>query len=388
MEKEYKATSMLRIVASQFLEHRFAVIGLGIVVLFGLLAIFASVIGNILGVDPYSQSIFNRYKPVMTRIQKSMGEREEAVERFIVQNQERADEIIAKARNAGLVKANVSDEDVLFVIVEQAGNDVSILEQLESLSDSQVNQFTKLLKGFTSKHYLGTDELGRDVLMRLIYGTQVSLAIGLLVAFLSAFIGLVIGSLAGYYGGLLDSALMRLTDSLLSLPLIPVLILFAAADIKQIPVIGWFIRGDNESIAKMVVVLCIFSWMTVARLVRASILSVKEKDFVFAARTLGASDLRIIARHITPNIMAPLLVAVTLGVGRSILFESALSFLGLGVQPPTATWGNMLFNAQELIYESPLLAIFPGALIFITVICFNFVGDGLQDAIDPKSIRR
>lgn len=388
MEKEYKATSMLRIVASQFLEHRFAVIGLGIVVLFGLLAIFASVIGNILGVDPYSQSIFNRYKPVMTRIQKSMGEREEAVERFIVQNQERADEIIAKTRNAGLVKANVSDEDVLFVIVEQAGNDVSILEQLESLSDSQVNQFTKLLKGFTSKHYLGTDELGRDVLMRLIYGTQVSLAIGLLVAFLSAFIGLVIGSLAGYYGGLLDSALMRLTDSLLSLPLIPVLILFAAADIKQIPVIGWFIRGDNESIAKMVVVLCIFSWMTVARLVRASILSVKEKDFVFAARTLGASDLRIIARHITPNIMAPLLVAVTLGVGRSILFESALSFLGLGVQPPTATWGNMLFNAQELIYESPLLAIFPGALIFITVICFNFVGDGLQDAIDPKSIRR
>ncbi len=387
-EQEYKASSMLRIIASQYVEHRFAVIGLGIIVLFVLLAIFASVIGNILRLDPYSQSIFNRYKPVMTRIERSMGEREEAVELFIVQNQERANEIVAKVRNAGLIKTNVSDEDILFEIMEQAGNDSSMLEELTSLADSQVTQFTTLLKGFSSTHYLGTDELGRDVLMRLIYGAQISLSIGLLVAFLSAFIGLIVGSLGGYYGGLLDSILMRVTDSLLSLPLIPVLILFAAADIKQIPIIGWFIRGANESIAKMVVVLCIFSWMTVARLVRASILSVKEKEFVFAARTLGASDFRIILQHITPNILAPLLVAVTLNVGRSILFESALSFLGLGIQPPTATWGNMLFNAQELIYEAPLLAIFPGTLIFITVICFNFVGDGLQDAIDPKSIRR
>jgi peptide/nickel transport system permease protein len=181
---------------------------------------------------------------------------------------------------------------------------------------------------------------------------------------------------------------MRITDSMLSLPFIPVLILFAVADIKQIPVLGFFIRGNNESIAKMVVVLCLFSWMIPARLVRASILSIKEKEFVFAAKNLGASDFRIVVRHITPNILAPLLVAVTLRVGQSIIFEAALSFLGLGVQPPTPTWGNMLFNAQEIIHESPLLAIFPGALIFITVICFNFVGDGLQDAIDPKAIRR
>jgi peptide/nickel transport system permease protein len=286
------------------------------------------------------------------------------------------------------VTPKISDPDALFEVMDMAGDDAAVMEQLRALKDPRVNAYINVLDGFTTTHYLGTDELGRDVLMRLIYGARVSISIGLLVAVISALIGLLIGSLAGYYGGFLDSALMRITDSLLSLPLIPVLILFAAADIKQIPILGMFIRGENESIAKMVVVLCLFSWMTAARLVRASILSVKEKEFVFAARTLGAGDFRIIAWHITPNILAPLLVAVTLNIGKSILFEAALSFLGLGVQPPTPTWGNMLYNAQELIHEAPLLAIFPGTLIFITVICFNFVGDGLQDAIDPKAIRR
>lgn len=387
-EKEYKANSMLRIVAAQFLEHRFAVLGLATIIFIVLMALFAPVIGNLLGVDPSSQSIFNRYKPTMTVLEKSQGEREELVEQFIARNEARADEVIAMFREAGLAGPNVSDMDVLFEVMDMAGDDAAVIEQLRGLKDSRVNAYIDVLDGFTTMHYLGTDELGRDVLMRLIYGARVSISIGLLVAVISALIGLLIGSLAGYYGGFLDSALMRVTDSLLSLPLIPVLILFAAADIKQIPLLGLLIRGENESIAKMVVVLCIFSWMTAARLVRASILSVKEKEFVFAARTLGADDFRIIVRHITPNILAPLLVAVTLNVGRSILFEAALSFLGLGVQPPTPTWGNMLYNAQELIHEAPLLAIFSGTLIFITVICFNFVGDGLQDAIDPKAIRR
>lgn len=387
-EQEYKATSMLRIIAGQFLEHRFAVIGLGIILIFALLAIFAPVISNLLGVNPSDQNIFNRYKPVMTRIEKSLGQREELVERFISDHREQAQTLITATREAGLIDAKISDADALFEIMEQAGEDPATITKLSALNIPEANVFIKVLKSFTTVHYLGTDELGRDVLMRLIFGARVSITIGVLVACISAMIGLIIGSLAGYYGGFLDSALMRVTDSLLALPLIPVLILFAAADIKQIPVLGWFIRGDNESIAKMIVVLCIFSWMTAARLVRASILSVKEKEFVFAAKTLGASDFRIIALHITPNILAPLLVAVTLGVGSSIIFEAALSFLGLGVQPPTPTWGNMLYNAQEMIYEAPLLAIFPGLLIFITVICFNFVGDGLQDAIDPKSIRR
>ena len=387
-EQEYRASSMLRIVLTQFLEHRFAVIALGIIVLLMLLAIFAPVIGNWLGVNPEDQSIFNRYKPVMTTIDKSLGQREEDVEQFISEDEQRANDIIQTLRDAGMIDKSVSDEDALFEVMEDAKDDETVISQLQSLHNSEVNDFARLLNNFKSVHYLGTDELGRDVLMRLIYGARVSISIGLLVAFISAVIGLIIGSLAGYYGGILDATLMRVTDSLLSLPLIPVLILFAAANIKQIPLIGWFIRGGNESIAKMVVVLCIFSWMTAARLVRASILSIKEKEFVFAAKILGASDLRIIAMHITPNILAPLLVAVSLRVGSSIIFEAALSFLGLGVQPPTPTWGNMLYNAQEMIYEAPLLAIFPGIMIFITVICFNFVGDGLQDAIDPKSIRR
>lgn len=386
-EQEYKASSMLRIIASQYVEHHFAVIALGIIILLLLLAIFAPVIGELLGVDPNTQSIFNRYKPVMTTLERSLGEREEAIERFIARNKQHKDAIVTTLQSTGLA-TNAADEDVLFEVMELAKDDASVLKQLQGLKDSQVNKYIKVLESFTSVHYLGTDELGRDVLMRLVYAARISISIGLLVAFISAIIGLLMGSVAGYYGGILDSALMRITDSMLSLPFIPVLILFAAADIKQIPVLGFFIRGENESIAKMVVVLCLFSWMIPARLVRASILSVKEKEFVFAAKTLGAGDFRIVLQHITPNILAPLLVAVTLRVGQSIIFEAALSFLGLGVQPPTPTWGNMLFNAQEIIHEAPLLAIFPGMLIFITVICFNFVGDGLQDAIDPKAIRR
>ena len=143
-----------------------------------------------------------------------------------------------------------------------------------------------------------------------------------------------------------------------------------------------------ESIVKMVAILLIFSWMTTALLVRGAILSLREREFILAARTLGATDWTIILKHMVPNVIAPMLVSVTLGVGNAILFESALSFLGLGIQPPTASWGNMLFNAQELISEAPFLAFIPGFLILMTVISFNYIGDGLQDAIDPKAVRR
>ena len=181
---------------------------------------------------------------------------------------------------------------------------------------------------------------------------------------------------------------MRITDSLLALPILPLMIVFAAVDLNKLPALSWFITGSNESIMKLVVVLTLFSWMEAARLIRGNILSVREREFVLAAITLGARSGAIIRTHIVPNVIAPLLVAVTLRVGGAILFEAALSFLGLGIQPPTPSWGNMLFNAHEIIHESPQLAIMPGLLIFITVICFNFVGDGLQDAIDPKAIRR
>jgi len=181
---------------------------------------------------------------------------------------------------------------------------------------------------------------------------------------------------------------MRVTDALLSLPLVPVLIVVAAVDLQKLPALKSLMDPENESIVKMFLILCLFSWMTVARLVRGSILSLREREFVLAARTLGARDRTIIFRHMFPNVIAPMLVAITLGVGQSILFEAALSFLGLGIMPPTPSWGNMLNNAQEVIYKNVWLTILPGIMILLTTISFNFVGDGLQDAVDPKSIRR
>ena len=214
------------------------------------------------------------------------------------------------------------------------------------------------------------------------------MGVGVMVTIASAILGLLIGSLAGYYGGFVDTALMRFTDALLSLPTIPIMILFAAVDIDKVPGARNLISTQNENIMKLATILILFSWMTVARLVRGSVLSLREREFILAAKTMGATDRTILLRHLFPNVIAPLLVAVTLGVGNAILSEAALSFLGLGIQPPTPSWGNMLFNAQELINEAPFLAILPGLNILIVVMSFNYLGDGLQDAIDPKAIRR
>ncbi len=170
----------------------------------------------------------------------------------------------------------------------------------------------------------------------------------------------------------------------MSIPLFPILIVLAAVDLSKIGFFGNFVNSDYESVSKMILILCLFSWMTVARIVRGCILSVRSTEYVAAARSIGASDLRIVMMHVLPNVMAPTLVAVTLNIQYAIIMEAALSFLGLGIQPPTPSWGNMLFNAQELIYQSPWLAILPGFLIFLAVVGFNFLGDGLQRAIDPK----
>lgn len=240
----------------------------------------------------------------------------------------------------------------------------------------------------SAEHPLGLDEAGRDVLMRLIYGTRISLLVAFVSAFAAMVIGIAIGSLAGYYGGWMDTVLMRFTDSLLALPLMPVLIILAAIDFGKIPMVGeWFASG-NSSVAKMIIIFVIFSWMTQARLVRSAILSIREQEFVQSAKTIGMSDWRIITTEILPNVLSPVIVSVTLGVGQAILFESALSFLGLGIQPPTPSWGNMLTNALEMIYTAPNLVIIPGFLILVVVMSFNFLGDGLQDAMDPKAIRR
>jgi peptide/nickel transport system permease protein len=233
-------------------------------------------------------------------------------------------------------------------------------------------------------HPLGTDELGRDLLLRLLEGGQISLFVGIVGALTAATIGTLGGLLAGWRGGIWDAALMRFTDAVISLPVLPLLIVLAAVDLTKL---GIEAAGDT-SLWRIVVITALFGWTTVARLVRGATLSVKAQDFVRAATALGASGARIVLVHVLPNVASPIVVATTLSVGHIVLLESVLSFLGLGIQPPVASWGNMLTGAQETVASAPLLAIWPGLLIFVTVIAFNFLGDGLQEALDPRSVRR
>lgn len=237
-------------------------------------------------------------------------------------------------------------------------------------------------------HPLGTDELGRDVLVRLLYGGRVSLFIGLAAALVSAVIGTAIGVLAGYRGGWLDALLMRLTDGIIALPMLPLLIVLAALDLTKLGISPEAANAESTSLIRIVIIVSLFGWTTAARLVRGATLSLKQQGFVRAAQALGVPARRIMWRHIVPNALSPVIVATTLSVGNIILFESVLSFLGLGVQPPLASWGNMLTNAQDLIWNAPWLAIWPGLAIFVTVIAFNFLGDGLQDALDPRALNR
>jgi peptide/nickel transport system permease protein len=237
----------------------------------------------------------------------------------------------------------------------------------------------------SGEHPLGTDELGRDLLLRLLYGGQVSLFVGLVGAVAAASLGTIIGLVAGYLGGRTDTLLMRLTDAVIALPLLPLLIVLAAIDLSKLGLPASLAHSESASLYRILVIVALVGWTTVARLVRGATLSVRERDYVRAAVALGAGPLRIMTRHILPNVVSPIIVATTLSVGYVVLLESTLSFLGLGIQPPLPSWGNMLTNAQELIWQAPALAIYPGLLIFITVIAFNFLGDGLQDAMDPRA---
>lgn len=227
-----------------------------------------------------------------------------------------------------------------------------------------------LLAPPSPEHILGTDDVGRDELSRLIYASRISLTVGICVSVLSVTIGTIVGALSGYYGGQVDAWISGGINVLLSIPLIPLAM-----------VLGAFIKTDLKFI---IMILGFLSWTGVARIIRAEFLSLKEREFTLAARLVGASDVRIILRHILPNTVGPIIVAVTLGVASAILAESALSYLGFGIQPPTASWGNMLQNAQRFFRIYPELAIYPGALISLTVVCINFVGDGLRDALDPR----
>lgn len=254
--------------------------------------------------------------------------------------------------------------------------------------DPSVTDLFHRLEPPSTQHWLGTDELGRDLFQRLLDGGRVSLMVGFAGALLSAILGAIVGVTAGYLGGRLDRVLMRVTDGVIAMPLLPLLIVLAAMDPRKIGIPTDLAQSETFSLYRIVVIVGLTGWTTMARLVRAETLSLKARDFTRAAQALGAPPARIMFRHILPNAAGSMVIATTMSIGSLILLESTLSFLGLGTQPPAASWGNMLTGAQELLQEAPLLALWPGLLIFLTVIAFNFLGDGLQEALDPRGERR
>jgi peptide/nickel transport system permease protein len=227
-----------------------------------------------------------------------------------------------------------------------------------------------ILAPANADHVLGTDDVGRDMLSRLLFASRISLTVGLVSSILTIILGVLVGSLAGFYGGSVDTFLSAFINIMLSIPMFPLAL-----------VLGSFLETNLTFI---VLIIGLLSWLGVARIVRAEFLSLKEREFVLAARVVGVPISRIIMRHILPNTLGPIIVAATLQVASGILLESALSYLGYGVQPPTPSWGNMLQNAQRYLRMAPEVAIYPGALISLTVISINFVGDGLRDALDPR----
>lgn len=234
-------------------------------------------------------------------------------------------------------------------------------------SDIDIKQ---ILMRPSSSHFLGTDQLGRDVLSRMIWGSRISLKVGFVAIGIATVIGIIFGAISGYYGGWVDSIMMRFVDIMLCFP----------AFFLILAVIAFL----EPSIWNIMVVIGITGWMGIARLVRAEFLSLKEREFVLSAKALGASDIRVIFRHILPNAMAPIIISATLGVAGAILTESALSFLGIGVQPPTPSWGNILTAGKDNIEIAWWLSLFPGLAILITVLGYNLLGEGIRDSLDPR----
>jgi len=236
-------------------------------------------------------------------------------------------------------------------------------------SPNEINAW-EVLKPPSLKHWFGTDDLGRDVLSRVIYGARISLLVGFVAAGIAVLIGTVIGLLAGFYGGWADNLLMRIVD-----------IMFCFPAFFLILAVITFLR---PSIWYIMIIIGLTGWMGVARMVRAETLSIREMDYIMAARCIGCSDLRVIFRHILPNAVSPALVAATLGIAGAILTESALSFLGIGVQPPTPSWGNILTSGKDYIEFAWWLSLYPGLAILVTVLSYNLLGEGIRDALDPR----
>lgn len=255
---------------------------------------------------------------------------------------------------------------LIFLFIYSFGGGIYFNEARANFTDT-----SQRLSPPSWEHPFGTDTVGRDVLARTVQGGRVSLMIGLTAALLEIFLGVVIGAVSGFYGGTIDNVLMRFTEAMLIIPSLFLLIVMAQ-------VVG-------GSAGFIVLIIGLTSWMYVARIVRAEFLSIKENEFILAARSIGTPTNQIIFKHILPNTIAPIIVAATLAVAAAILTEAYISFLGMGVQPPAATWGNMLDGSYNYIESAPWMWIFPGLLILLTVLSINFVGDGLRDALDPRS---
>lgn len=245
--------------------------------------------------------------------------------------------------------------------------------------DPDALSFTAVLKPPSLQYPFGTDSLGRNEMARVMAGGQVSLEVGLSSMLMAIIFGVGIGSFAGYFGGIIDNILMRITDVVLAVPLYLLLFVLSASSIPFI---------SNHTPASVVVLIAIFGWTYAARIVRGEFLSLKEREFVLAARTIGAGDLRLMFRHILPNAAGPIIVSATLLVGTNIILESVLSYFNFGIAPPAASWGNLVGDGHDYFYNAPWLVFVPGLFIFLTVLSFNMVGDGLRDALDPYMTER
>jgi peptide/nickel transport system permease protein len=255
---------------------------------------------------------------------------------------------------------------VIIVITFLIAGTASLL----ALYDPGKTDVSMKLKPPSFQHYLGTDQLGRDVFSRMLYGSRISLSVGFVAVVISIFIGILVGAVAGYYGGWVDSFLMRFVDIMFCFPTFFLIL-------TVVTILG-------PKFYNVMVVIGITSWMGTSRFVRAEFLSLRERDFVQAAKALGVKDSRIIFRHILPNALAPVFVTATLDVATAILVEAGLSFLGFGVQPPAPSWGNILTEGRTYIFDAWWLTVFPGLAILITVLSFNLLGEGLRDALDPR----
>lgn len=264
---------------------------------------------------------------------------------------------------------------------------VPLDQELRGEAWANCNDTSLKLQPPSSDHIFGTDVIGRDILARTIYGGQISLLIGISAAIMEVILGALIGSIAAYYGGWIDGLLMRFTEAMLNIPSLFLLIIGAHFFGNKLPTFNILGRELTGGVIVIILIIGATSWMYLARIVRANVLSLRERDYISAARALGASDQRLIFTHLLPNTIAPLIVSATLGVANAILSEAYVSFLGLGVQGATATWGNMLDGAYRYLETAPWLWFFPGMFILLTVLGINFVGDGLRDALDPYSTK-